>query len=258
MQQQKMKIGGWLLAFFIMQICFAVWMLFGFPDSLRTLIESRGLEMVSGATSMLTMVCYSIFIIISMLHVILKNNKFLKLFQLAGAVALIGNLTTFILKVVIYYQDYNTFTLASINFNSNYYWILFVMALFWTLFWSVYFVKSSRVITYMEGREYIDKALFFQKSESPDWFVPQQKPVNQAPEAYYQAPEAYYQAPEVAPFEQSPPPPQGQPMPFEQAVYTPEQAAIPQPVYPVPPEPTAFPPQGQPINPPQQNYPPNV
>jgi len=186
----KVKFGGWLLAFFIMQILFSLWMLSGFPDSLKTLMESDGIIVIAAAISLLTLIVYSVLIITSMMQLIMNSSAFFRMFQLAGIVGFFGNLVVYVLREVLYYSQYNVFLSTSIlpwNNNANYYWILVLLALFWTLMWSVFFVKSSRTISYMNGREYIDKAIFFKKSESPEWLVvrmPVQQVVAPGPQPY--------------------------------------------------------------------------
>ncbi|MCL2808414.1 MAG: hypothetical protein FWD27_09765 [Coriobacteriia bacterium] len=171
MQRSKVNMGGWLITFFILQVLYAIGMLMNFPDSLRNLIEGQGAVVVACVISLITLIAYSAVIILSMLQIILRFTSFLRLFQLAGLIALFGNLIVYVIREVLYYQSNSSFSPGFIGQEANYYWALFVLALFWTLLWSVYFVKSSRVLSYIESREYIDKAIFFSKSVTPDWFI---------------------------------------------------------------------------------------
>ena len=185
MEQSKVRFGGWLLVFFIIQILYAISMLFNFPDSLRNLVQSQGVVTAACILSLITLIAYCAICIVSLINLVLKNSSFLRNFQIAGIIAVFGNFIVYVIREVVYYQNagsYYEFRFSITGPDANYYWALFVLALFWTLFWSVYFVKSGRTLSYLGGREYIDKAVFLSKTQSPEEYV--ERPAQ--PQAQYQ------------------------------------------------------------------------
>lgn len=171
------KIGGALLAFIILQAVHAFLMVSGFPDALENFLGNlitrphafgaagTLLESAASLVAMVTLVVYAVFIIMALVQLITRNSSFLRFFQLAGIVAVAGNLVVFILKevldIALMYEGYVP--------NVGYHWMLAMLALLWTIFWTLYFVRSVRMRCFMspsnpytleQGVPYIEKALF--------------------------------------------------------------------------------------------------
>lgn len=171
------RIGGALLAFIILQAVHSFFMLSGFPNVLEDAftgilqppygVTRAGSAVYTAATvvSLVTLVGYAVFIIMALVQLITRNSAFLRSFQVAGIVAVAGNLAAFVLKEFLkisgLYEGY--------LWGVDYYWMLVVLALLWTIFWTLYFVRSVRMRAFMspsnpytleQGVPYIEKALF--------------------------------------------------------------------------------------------------
>ncbi len=186
------KIGGAILAFIILQAIYAFTMIAGFPGAIEDLF--RGMLQMGGQFSsdtsiyssrytsasenniftsiiaVATLILYSIIIIMTLIQLITRNSGFLRNFQLAGIVAIVGNLIVFVIKEYFHITDLlNGNTSYSIFSNMDYHWSLVMLALLWTIFWTLYFVRSSRMMYFMSpsnpysperGIPYVEKALF--------------------------------------------------------------------------------------------------
>jgi len=187
---KSLKLGGVLLTFAILQIVYTFTMLCNFPGSLTQLIDTikanGGILIISSIVSFVTLIAYCVLSTCSMVHVFIKKHKFLRLFQLSGITAIVGNLFVYVIRQIedLQFNDMLWFQVRS----SYYYWSLFLLALVWTLFWSIYIIKSSRVYSYMdEDVEYMKTALFFKGAKAPEpWvrpvyapYAPQYPPQNQ-------------------------------------------------------------------------------
>ena len=178
------KIGGALLAFIIMQAIYVFFMLAGFPDALENFLYSITnlssgiagysvsyiLEATANFVAIATLIAYSIIIIASLIQLITRNVSFLRFFQIAGLIAAIGNFVVFVLKEIINinYMYSISETLYSSSAVGDH-WALVMLALLWTIFWTLYFVRAVRIRTFMspqnpysleQGVPYIDRALF--------------------------------------------------------------------------------------------------
>lgn len=178
------KIGGALLAFIIMQAIYVFFMLAGFPDALENFLYSIAnlssgiagysvsyiLEASANFIAIATLIAYSIIIITSLVQLITRNVSFLRFFQIAGIIAAIGNFVVFVLKEIINinYMYSISETLYSSSAVGDH-WALVMLALLWTIFWTLYFVRAVRIRTFMspqnpysleQGVPYIDRALF--------------------------------------------------------------------------------------------------
>ncbi len=172
------KIGGALLAFIILQAVHSFFMISGFPDALENFLGSmvaRPLMMGSAASILLgsaasfvalvTLVAYAVFIIMALVQLISRSSSFLRSFQLAGIVAVAGNLVVFVLKETLNIAFMHEGYVSGVE----YHWMLAMLALLWTIFWTLYFVRSVRMRCFMspanpytleQGIPYIEKALF--------------------------------------------------------------------------------------------------
>ena len=178
------KIGGALLAFIIMQAIYVFFMLAGFPDALENFLYSITnlssgiagysvsyiLEASANFVAIATLIAYSIIIIASLVQLITRNVSFLRFFQIAGIIAAVGNFVVFVLKEIINinYMYNISETLYSSSAVGDH-WALVMLALLWTIFWTLYFVRAVRIRTFMspqnpysleQGVPYIDRALF--------------------------------------------------------------------------------------------------
>lgn len=178
------KIGGALLAFIIMQAIYVFFMLAGFPDALENFLYSIAnlssgitgysvsyiLEASANFIAIATLIAYSIIIITSLVQLITRNVSFLRFFQIAGIIAAVGNFVVFVLKEIINinYMYSISETLYSSPAVGDH-WALVMLALLWTIFWTLYFVRAVRIRTFMspqnpysleQGVPYIDRALF--------------------------------------------------------------------------------------------------
>ena len=178
------KIGGALLAFIIMQAIYVFFMLAGFPDALENFLYSIAnlssgiagysvsyiLEASANFIAIATLIAYSIIIITSLVQLITRNVSFLRFFQIAGIIAAVGNFVVFVLKEIINinYMYSISETLYSSSAVGDH-WALVMLALLWTIFWTLYFVRAVRIRTFMspqnpysleQGVPYIDRALF--------------------------------------------------------------------------------------------------
>lgn len=178
------KIGGALLAFIIMQAIYVFFMLAGFPDALENFLYSIAnlssgiagysvsyiLEASANFIAIATLIAYSIIIIASLVQLITRNVSFLRFFQIAGIIAAVGNFVVFVLKEIIninYMYNISETLYSSSTVGDH--WALVMLALLWTIFWTLYFVRAVRIRTFMspqnpysleQGVPYIDRALF--------------------------------------------------------------------------------------------------
>ena len=173
-----------MLAFIIMQAIYVFFMLAGFPDALENFLYSITnlssgiagysvsyiLEATANFVAIATLIAYSIIIIASLIQLITRNVSFLRFFQIAGLIAAIGNFVVFVLKEIINinYMYSISETLYSSSAVGDH-WALVMLALLWTIFWTLYFVRAVRIRTFMspqnpysleQGVPYIDRALF--------------------------------------------------------------------------------------------------
>jgi hypothetical protein len=176
------KIGGFLLTFIILQTVYAFSMMSGFPgavsDVIRGFVTKPGVtdyytsvpEPISASIATVTLVLYSVIIIMCVVQLVTRNSLFLRNFQLAGIIAGVGNLITFCIKEVIHIGELaNNYDYGYSVFNIDYHWSLVLLAILWTIFWSLYFVRSERMRTFMspdnpyspnQAAPYVAKALF--------------------------------------------------------------------------------------------------
>lgn len=173
-----------MLAFIIMQAIYVFFMLAGFPDALENFLYSIAnlssgiagysvsyiLEASANFIAIATLIAYSIIIITSLVQLITRNVSFLRFFQIAGIIAAVGNFVVFVLKEIINinYMYSISETLYSSSAVGDH-WALVMLALLWTIFWTLYFVRAVRIRTFMspqnpysleQGVPYIDRALF--------------------------------------------------------------------------------------------------
>lgn len=256
---------GALLAFVIAQLVYLFFFFTQFPESFSNAIHARygALEIIASWLSTLTMLAYCVTCLGAVAQLVLRKHGFLLWFQISGAIALGGNFLVFVLRQFDYDYDYYGYY----DYEGTYYWTLFIMALFWTVTWCMYFARSSRVFSYMgQDATYLRMAVFTKNVTPPDPWVErppypiyppqppqqmQQPPMQQPPAPQY--PPAYPpEVPRVYPVEAPPLYPQ---QPGTQAGYAP-----PQPSAPVAPPAPSYPPvqtQNQPpVYPPQNQYPP--
>ncbi len=178
------KIGGALLAFIIMQAIYAFIMLAGFPDALESFLYSIAafnnglapysassiLEACANFIAIATLIAYSITIIASLIQLITRNVSFLRFFQIAGILAAAGNFVVFVLKEIINVNYlYNISETLYYGSTVGEHWALVMLALLWTIFWTLYFARSVRIRTFMspqnpysleQGVPYMERALF--------------------------------------------------------------------------------------------------
>lgn len=245
------KLQGALLTFIVLQLIYLFFFLTSFPDSLRNSLGvhySTG-DAVASWLSTFTMVAYSAMCLVSVVQLAMRKHKFLLWFQIAGIAALVGNFLVYIIRQV---SDsmYTTYSYRS----GGYYWTLFVMVLFWTVIWCMYFARSSRVFSYMgEDPTYLKEALFTKNVKEPaPW--PEMRPMYPVYPPRYMPPQqppmgpgypVYGQPPYAPPAGQPVYPPQG-PAPVAQPpIQQQPVAAAPAPVAENPPQNPAQPPQGQ-------------
>lgn len=242
------KMKGALLAFVILQLCYLFFFFISFPDSFRNAVETHygALDTIASWLSSLTMLGYCITCLASVAQLAMRKPGFLLWFQISGAIALGGNFIVYILRQISgdWYYSY--------SFDGgDFYWILFIMALFWTVIWCIYFARSSRVFSYMGDATYLKMALFTKNVREPAPWV--------EPKPFYPA---TYSQPYMPPQTVQPQPPQPVPgyPPYAPPYAPPVQQAPPmppappmhvvQPGYYVPPAPP--PPQEPPMMQPQQ------
>lgn len=252
MDKSNPKLKGALLTFIILQLCYLFFFFITFPDSFRNAIGQHHNLMgaIASWLSTITMLGYCITCLVSVAQLVLRKHVFLLWFQISGAIAIIGNFIVYILRQVSggIYSDYYYYE------GGDGYWVLFILALFWTIGWCMFFARSSRVFTYMgEDASYLRMGLFTKNVRPP---IPWQEPHSYAP--MYGPPQqpSAWQPPPVAPT--APPPVQQQPQP--QPRPAPPPVAYPQ-AYPAPPvqqpapsaPPSVYPAAPAPQAPPQQS-----
>lgn len=255
MDKQPPKLKGSLLTFIVLQLCYLFFFFSSFPESFRNAIgdHNNGFELTASWLSMITMLSYCLISLAAVTQLVLRKHSFLRLFQISGAIALIGNFTVFVLRQIsdIRYSEYKY------SFSSDYYWVLFIMALFWTVIWCMYFARSSRIYSYMgDDSTYLRTAFFTKRVKEPTPWV-EMKPMYHPPVYNPQNPPAQGFNPNS--FSPSSVP-EGQQVPN---AYTPGQQTQPAPgfnqppVYPPPAQAPSAPPLGQniyqpPVNPNQE------
>lgn len=254
---EKGKMGAGALTFVILQVVYLFFFLFVFPASFENALGLHlgVMDAVASWLSTSTLVVYAALTLMSVIGVILRRAYFLRLFQIAGLVALIGNLAVFILRQFVdnRYASVGQYGL----WGGNYYWVLFIFALFWVLAWNLFFMRSSQVYSYMgEDDTYLRKAFFTKNVKTPAPYVApppyySNYPAQRAAQYPYQYPAGYaytgQQAPAQYPAQQ---PYAQQPGYYAQQPAQPGYAAQ-QPVPQAAPVPTAAPvQQAPPQNPP--------
>lgn len=178
------RIGGGLLAFIILQAVQTFALLSDFPSTLEDALESvvsRSLgffglaRAASEWIALATLVIYAAVIIVTMVQLVQRHPAFLRNFQIAGIIAIVGNLAVFLVMeaVHVYYST----SLDVVGYEPSYgysweagsHWTLVVLALMWTIFWTLYFARSVRMRHYMSpdnpyttanGLPYVEQALF--------------------------------------------------------------------------------------------------
>lgn len=179
------RIGGGLLAFIVLQAIQTFMLLSDFPSSLEGALESLMtmgrsalgapvVLVVADWVLLATLVAYAVVIIVAMVQVVQRHPSFLRNFQIAGIIAIVGNLAVFVMMEVahIYYTTNPALTgldLDSYSWQAGSHWTLVVLALMWTIFWTLYFARSVRMRHYMSpenpyttanGLPYMEQALF--------------------------------------------------------------------------------------------------
>lgn len=178
------RIGGGLLAFIILQAIQTFALLSDFPSALEDALESvmaRGLgvfglaQAASEWIALATLVGYAVVIIVAMVQLVQRHPSFLRNFQIAGIIAVIGNLAVFLIMeaVHVYYSTSPDVVGYEPSYGYSWeagsHWTLVILALMWTIFWTLYFARSVRMRHYMSpdnpyttanGLPYVERALF--------------------------------------------------------------------------------------------------
>ena len=157
---KKTKLQGAILTFVILELIHLFFFFGDFPNSVRGAFSGGYNTMltVAGWLSMLTMFTYCIICLVSVFQLVMRSHRFLFTFQVSGIVATAGNLVVFILRQA-----------GSVSSAADYYWVLFIAALFWTVIWCMFFARSSRVFSYMgEDDSYLRNSLFTRSVKSPE------------------------------------------------------------------------------------------
>ena len=170
------RIGGWLLAFIVLQALQIFAMLSDFPSSLEGALES---VMAGGPATVAslavavcdwlalgTLVAYAVAIIVALVQLVQRHPLFLRNFQLAGIVAVAGNFVVFLIMEAIHV--YYSTSPGVVGYEPSYgysweagsHWTLVVLALMWTIFWTLYFARSVRVRHYLGSDGHLSHALF--------------------------------------------------------------------------------------------------
>ena len=170
------RIGGWLLAFIVLQALQIFAMLSDFPSSLEGALESVMAGGSATAPSMAIAVCdwlalgtlvaYAVAIIVALVQLVQRHPLFLRNFQLAGIVAVAGNFVVFLVMEAIHV--YYSTSPGVVGYEPSYgysweagsHWTLVVLALMWTIFWTLYFARSVRVRHYLGSDSHLDHVLF--------------------------------------------------------------------------------------------------
>ena len=125
--------------------------------------------------TLVTLVAYAAVIIVALVQLIQRHPAFLRNFQIAGVIAIAGNLVVFLLMeaVHVYYTTnpgaLGDGTAYGYSWQAGTHWTFVVLALMWTIFWTLYFARSVRMRHYMSpdnpyttanGLPYMERALF--------------------------------------------------------------------------------------------------
>ena len=180
------RIGGGLLAFIVLQAIQTFALLSDFPSALEDALESvmtSGLgvfglaQAASEWIALATLVAYAVVIIVAMVQLVQRHPSFLRNFQIAGIIAIVGNLVVFLIMegVHVYYSTHVGMFGSDSSYGYSYswqagsHWTLVILALMWTIFWTLYFARSVRMRHYMSpdnpyttanGLPYVERALF--------------------------------------------------------------------------------------------------
>ncbi len=234
---EKTRLKGAMLTFIVLQMCYLFFFFIEFPDSFRNALSHHydAAAAVGSWLSTVTMLGYCVICLASVAMLVMRKSGFLLWFQVSAAIALIGNFAVYILRQVSGDDFYGYYTYRS----TDYYWVLFILALFWAVIWCLYFVRSSRVFSYMgEDDTYLRKGLFTKNVPTPaPWVDPAQQypmypPNTQRPPQPPYAPQAAQPQPQYQPPRQ----PQQQAQPWQQAPVQ-QQAYQPAPQQPWAPQP---------------------
>lgn len=170
------RIGGWLLAFIVMQAIQIFAMLSDFPSLLEDALEGVMAGGPATAMSMAIAVCdwlalgtlvaYAVAVIVALVQLVQRHPLFLRNFQLAGIVAVAGNFVVFLVMEAIHV--YYSTSPGVVGYEPSYgysweagsHWTLVVLALMWTIFWTLYFARSVRVRHYLGSDSHLDHVLF--------------------------------------------------------------------------------------------------
>lgn len=170
------RIGGWLLAFIVMQAIQIFAMLSDFPSLLEDALEGVMASGPATAMSMAIAVCdwlalgtlvaYAVAVIVALVQLVQRHPLFLRNFQLAGIVAVAGNFVVFLVMEAIHV--YYSTSPGVVGYEPSYgysweagsHWTLVVLALMWTIFWTLYFARSVRVRHYLGSDSHLDHILF--------------------------------------------------------------------------------------------------
>lgn len=180
------RIGGGLLAFIVLQAIQTFALLSDFPSALEDALESvmaGGLgvfglaQAASEWIALATLIAYAVVIIVAMVQLVQRHPSFLRNFQIAGIIAIVGNLAVFLIMegVHVYYSTHVGTLGSDVSYGYSYswqagsHWTLVILALMWTIFWTLYFARSVRMRHYMSpdnpyttanGLPYVERALF--------------------------------------------------------------------------------------------------
>ena len=178
------RVGGGLLTFIVLQAIQTFALLSDFPSALEDALESvmtSGLgvfglaQAASEWIALATLVAYAVVIIVAMVQLVQRHPSFLRNFQIAGIIAVIGNLAVFLIMeaVHVYYSTSPDVVGYEPSYGYSWeagsHWTLVILALMWTIFWTLYFARSVRMRHYMSpespyttanGLPYVERALF--------------------------------------------------------------------------------------------------
>ena len=179
------RIGGGLLAFIVLQAIQTFVLLSDLPSALEGALEGVMAPGRAGVVGMaeaacdwvtlVTLVAYAAVIIVALVQLIQRHPAFLRNFQIAGVAAIAGNLVVFLLMeaVHVYYTTnpgaLGDGTAYGYSWQAGTHWTFVVLALMWTIFWTLYFARSVRMRHYMSpdnpyttanGLPYMERALF--------------------------------------------------------------------------------------------------
>lgn len=181
------RMGGGIIVFVILQALQTFALLSSFPSSLEDALESvmspgvasSGValaEAVSDWLLLVMLVVYAVAIIVAMVQLVQRHPAFLRNFQVAGLVAVIGNLVVFVMMeaINVFYSvnpgaGFGDVYDYAYSWHAESHWTFVILALMWTIFWTLYFVRSVRVRHYMSPNNpyspagsvpYVERALF--------------------------------------------------------------------------------------------------